>query len=71
MSHPFTGDFNGDGKADIFWYGPGVGADTIWAGQENRTFTGTNQAVSGYYWPVTGDFNGGGTSDIFWYGVGY
>ncbi len=27
---PFTGDFDGDGIDDIFWYAPGTAADTIW-----------------------------------------
>lgn len=27
---PFTADLNGDGTEDIFWYAPGVTADTLW-----------------------------------------
>jgi hypothetical protein len=30
---PFSGDFNGDGFDDVFWYGPGGGRDSLWYGQ--------------------------------------
>jgi hypothetical protein len=26
------GDFDGDGRSDIVWYGPGSGADRYWRG---------------------------------------
>ncbi len=27
---PFVGDFDGNGIADIFWYGPGSAPDSMW-----------------------------------------
>ncbi|MBK5221034.1 MAG: CHAP domain-containing protein, partial [Thermoleophilia bacterium] len=32
---PIPGDFNGDGKADILWYGPGDAFDSMWYGTSN------------------------------------
>jgi hypothetical protein len=29
-AYPFTGDFDGNGCADVFWYQPGSGGDAIW-----------------------------------------
>ena len=29
---PLAGDFNGDGKTDIFWYSPGTGGESVWYG---------------------------------------
>lgn len=69
---PVAGDFNGDGVDDIFWYGPGTAADSVWfwfgrhgGGYDSKAFT-----VNGVYQPLVGDFNGDGYSDIYWYGVG-
>jgi hypothetical protein len=67
---PFTGDFDGDGRADIFWYAPGSAADSIWFGRGGTSFERLARPVSGNYLPFTGDFNGDGRSDIFWYGPG-
>jgi FG-GAP repeat len=30
---PISGDFNGDGHSDVFWYGPGGDRDSLWYGQ--------------------------------------
>ena len=69
---PLSGDFDGDGSTDIFWYGPGSGQDNLWWGKTNGTFTHQNGVhwVSGTYKPIVGDFDGDGRSDIFWYGPG-
>lgn len=63
-----TGDFNGDGRADILWRS-GDGTVTQWMGQANGSF-----AATAAYTPVerqwhlsgTGDFNGDGTIDLLW-----
>jgi len=76
---PLVGDFNGDGRGDVFWYVPGTGADYLWAGKARDDTTPTTKAdrytvttepISGTYVPLVGDFNGDGRSDIFWYGPG-
>jgi hypothetical protein len=66
-----TGDFNGDGRADILWRADD-GTVTDWLGQANGSFSenwnnfhisnpGSNWHVAG-----TGDFNGDGSEDILW-----
>lgn len=67
---PFSGDFNGDGRDDIFWYGPGNKTDSIWYGTANASFSGAATKVNGTYEPVVGDFDGDGRDDILWYGSG-
>ncbi len=67
---PISGDFNGDGEGDIFWYRPGKAKDYIWWGKTDKTFLGTSTNVYGTYTPISGDFNGDGRSDILWYRPG-
>lgn len=67
---PLRGDFNGDGRFDIFWYNPGTGTDYVWYGNANKTFSSKSFTVNGTYKPVTGDFNGDGRWDVFWYKAG-
>lgn len=65
------GDFNGDGKSDIFWYRPGSASDRLWLGGTSGPAHQTKaKVVSGTYKPFTGDFNGDGRTDIFWYRPG-
>jgi hypothetical protein len=65
----FIGDFDGDGKKDIFRYYPGVsGADMFLSDgtQFNSvgSWTGAGYGSDGWY---IGDFNGDGKADIFRY----
>jgi hypothetical protein len=65
-----TGDFNGDGRADLLWRGSD-GTVRDWLGQENGAFVGNVanlNAGSPTDWQIvgTGDFNGDGRSDILW-----
>jgi hypothetical protein len=50
---PLVGDYNGDGKSDIFWYGPGAAQDALWSGTSTRgTFLdGVSVRVNGNYEP--------------------
>jgi hypothetical protein len=67
---PLVGDFNGDHRADIFWYGPGAAFDRLWLGLANGKFAGRAVSVTRSYQPLVGDFNGDHRADIFWYGAG-
>ena len=65
-----TGDFNGDGRADILWRNTN-GTITDWLANANGSFT-ANDGVASYSvatsWKVAavGDFNGDGLSDLLW-----
>ena len=65
-----VGDFNGDRRKDLFWYGPGGRPDHLWLGRADRNFAGVPVSVTRSYQPLIGDFNGDGRADIFWYGPG-
>jgi cysteine-rich repeat protein len=60
------GDFDGDGKSDLFWRNGSNGSDVIWKSGNSAT----SQAVAGLSttWQLVGrgDFNGDGKSDVFW-----
>lgn len=67
---PFTGDFDGDGFDELFWYAPGSGADAIWNFSNIRSVVSRPISVSGTYRPLVGDFNGDNVDDVFWYAPG-
>jgi hypothetical protein len=65
-----TGDFNSDGKVDIFWRNKATGENVVWY-MDGVTRTGWSYiepAVSDLNWEIvgTGDFNGDGKTDILW-----
>jgi len=68
--HPFVGDFDGDGRDDMFWYGyKEESGDYIWFGQADRDFddsVGVMQVRWGYR-PGVSDLDGDGRADIFWH----
>lgn len=73
---PLLGDFDGDHRGDIFWYGPGALPDrlnlldgSLWDDLESGA-TYINKTVNGHYKPFVGDFDGDSHSDIFWYQPG-
>lgn len=65
-----TADFDGDHRADLFWYGPGSRPDHLWLGRPDRAFVGVPLNVAGSYLPLVGDFTGDHRADILWYGPG-
>jgi hypothetical protein len=65
-----TGDFNGDGRLDLFEYVDGSGTDRRFRGQADGSFAAASLQVSGSYRPRVGDFDGNGVDDILWYGSG-
>lgn len=49
---PVIGDFDGDGRDDLFWYAPGSGADVVWWGRSTAAGFGTvdtPKTVNGTY----------------------
>jgi hypothetical protein len=66
---PFTGDFDGDHRDDVFWYGPGAAPDRLWFGRAGGFTTG-DVAFPLVADPVVGDFNGDDRSDIVWFRSG-
>jgi len=61
-----TGDFNGDGRTDIFLKKPGIGLYYVALTNTQGTgFTYTKGTWSEDYDVSTGDFNGDGKTDIF------
>ncbi|RIK35000.1 MAG: hypothetical protein DCC55_31690, partial [Chloroflexi bacterium] len=65
------GDFDGDGRADLFLYRPGSESDWIWWGNGNRTFTKTEvDNIIGTFEIFVGDFDGDGRADLFLYRPG-
>ena len=65
-----TGDFDGNGKLDILWYGRGSKPEAIWYGRRGRGFVIADIRAAGSSRPLVGDFNGDGRSDVFWYTPG-
>lgn len=61
------GDFNGDGKSDIFWRNASNGANALWYSGQYTTSKAL-VAVTDMHWQVTatGDFDGDGRCDLFW-----
>ena len=67
---PVLGDFEGDGRTDIYWFSTSA-ADSQWWGPGMRseflTSYRTNLNIDGDFYPVSGDFDGDGRDDILWY----
>ncbi len=66
-----SGDFNGDGNADIVWQNTSTGAPMIWT-MNGTTYTSTTTLASpGSSWTAdaVGDFNGDGHPDILFQNV--
>jgi hypothetical protein len=65
-----TGDFDGDGKSDIFWRHRVSGKNSLWLmdGLSKLPGSGSLPEVGDLNWGIagTGDFNGDGRSDVLW-----
>jgi alpha-tubulin suppressor-like RCC1 family protein len=62
------GDFDGDGKADLFWSNTVTGERSMWFLNGNTTSGGASLGTVSVPWEMsaTGDFDGDGKADIFW-----
>jgi hypothetical protein len=63
-----AGDFDGDGRGDLFWYEPG-GTSRLWSGLGNGTYREdlTRLTDGVRFQQVAGDFDGDGRDDLLWY----
>jgi peptidyl-Asp metalloendopeptidase len=63
----YSGDFDGDGKSDVFWRNTSSGANTLWK-SANRSTPQAVASVTSQSWKVVGigDFDGDGKSDLLW-----
>ncbi|CAN5721294.1 hypothetical protein BH10ACT1_BH10ACT1_29620 [soil metagenome] len=66
---PLVGDFDQDGRDEVFWYGSGKIGDAMWTWNGTR-FMGQAKTVDGVFRPFVGDFDGNFRDDIFWYAPG-
>lgn len=80
---PVVGNFDGvvrsggdpDAHDDVYWYGPGAGADSLWrasGAQPSMSFAASAPAgssINSTGVPRRGDFNGDGFDDLFTYGT--
>ncbi|MGI0026125.1 MAG: FG-GAP repeat domain-containing protein, partial [Nitrososphaera sp.] len=65
------GDFNGDGKTDLFWHNSNTGDISAWLMNGDRVSQYTSYDdvpfSSGWHLRGFGDFNGDGKTNLFWY----
>jgi hypothetical protein len=65
------GDFDGDGRCDVLFYGPKSLPDAVYRGRADATFNAVAASVTGDYDAITaGDYDGDGRSDLLYYGRG-
>jgi hypothetical protein len=67
FDHAQVGDFDGNGKNDILWYGEGARPESIWWGRRGRGFARAEITANGRFRPMVGDYDGDGHDDILWY----
>ena len=67
LEHRGSGDFNGDGKADILWQSTS-GARAIWLMNGTVHISSVSLGNVDNQWKIVGsdDFNGDGKTDILW-----
>lgn len=63
-------DLDGDGLADVLWYGSGPAGDHLWTSRGDGAFASRPLSVDGTFQTLAGDFDGSGSTDVFWYSPG-
>jgi cysteine-rich repeat protein len=66
VSNRVIGDFDGDGKADVFWRNGTTGANVIWKAGNGATPLAVTTVGPGWQMVGRGDFDGDGRADVFW-----
>jgi hypothetical protein len=73
---PIVGDFDGNGRDDVYWYSPAGAQVNRWffnGSNGSFTFTAANFVPvppGGPFLAIAGDFDGNGSDDVFWYLAG-
>ncbi|MGH9275317.1 MAG: FG-GAP-like repeat-containing protein, partial [Acidimicrobiales bacterium] len=66
-----VGDFDGDGRDDLLWFGYGVNESVRTLSDGNGQFTSLLSTIDdGESIPIIGDFDGDGLDDVLLYGPG-
>lgn len=61
------GDFDGDGRSDVFWRNERTGRNAIWLHADYSNQRAARRVdASGWTVAGMGDFDGDGTADLFW-----
>jgi glycerophosphoryl diester phosphodiesterase len=66
----YVGDFDGDGRSDIYWSVPGPAPEVFQFAEPDGTFAVEQVPLDGTYTPLVGDFDGDGASDVVQYRPG-
>jgi uncharacterized protein (DUF608 family) len=63
-----TGDFDGNGNADLLWFNAATRTATVWSSTGANFTPNTFQASVGSGWSIAGvgDFDGDGKADLVW-----
>lgn len=63
-AQPLVGDFDKDGRDDVFWYGPGAAADALWIANGAYGFRPLAQTVTEDGTATRLDWSGDGAADV-------
>lgn len=66
-----AGDFDGDRRGDILWWGPAASDDLLSRGRPGGGFSSLRLSIPvADARPIVGDFDGDGRDDVMWYAPG-